>query len=446
MKPSLIDTLEQQFEVSRSRMRKLKQAMTVEMDAGLAGRKSSVAMLPAYCDAANGCEQGSYLALDLGGTNFRVMLVTLGGAGTVPRVVAEAKYRLTHKQISGTGAALFDAIAGYLRKFLRDQVVTDEMALGYTFSFPVKLLGIDEGILLKWTKEFCATGVVGRKIVSLQRQALARKRVEGVNIVALANDTVGTLQAQAARDPNCGVGVILGTGFNIAVRVAGRRLSKDVGVYSGDNMIINMEAGNFNKDLPRTAYDRRLDRDAGNGSHQLAEKMISGKYLPQLVRLLMLDLIRKERLFNGRVPPLFEERDAFKGWHMDVFDAGSRMEVRKLAGELFGGAPTPGEIRILSRVCRLVSRRSARLAAALIAGTLARVSRRSKKRVTVAVDGSLFEKYPGYGRTLAAAIREVEGQAAGGVRLKLTKDGSGLGAAIMAAVTVRNTQRPRRGK
>lgn len=436
MTATLIETLERQFEVSRAQMRKLKRAMTEEMDAGLEGRKSSIAMLPAYCDAASGQEQGVYLALDLGGTNFRVMLVKLHGPGTSPQVVAEAKYRLTREQISGTGAALFDAIAGYLRKFLRDQAVASEIALGYTFSFPVKLLGIDEGILLKWTKEFCASGVVGRKIVALQRQALARKQVDKVNIVALANDTVGTLQAQAVRDPSCGMGVILGTGFNIAVRVACRRITKETGAYSGKNMIINMEAGNFDKALPRNVYDRQLDRDSGNRSHQLAEKMISGKYLPQLARLLMLDLIRKGHLFNGRIPAGLEDRESFTGRHMDVFEAGSAEEVRKLSGELFGGALPPAEIRIITEVCRLVSRRSARIAAALIVGALARVARRSKKRVTVAVDGSLFEKYPGYGRILAAAIRELDGRPAEGVRLKLTKDGSGIGAAVIAAVTV----------
>lgn len=438
MKPFMIETLERQFEVTLFQMRNLKRAVTREMDAGLEGRKSSIAMLPAYCDAASGREEGLFLALDLGGTNFRVMLVNLRGAGKPPRVVAEAKYRLTREQISGTGAALFDAIAGYLRKFLKAQAVPAEIALGYTFSFPVKLLSSDEGVLLKWTKEFCASGVVGRKVVLLQRQALARQKVGRVKIVALANDTVGTLQARAVRDPDCGMGVILGTGFNIAVRVARRRIRKETGAYTGGSMIINMEIGHFNQALPRNPYDRRLDRDSGNVSHQLAEKMISGKYLPQLVRLVMLELIQNERLFKGHVPAVFGEREAFKGAHMDVFQAGSPAAIRKLGAELFGGAPDPADLRVVGTVCRLVARRSARLAAALIAGALTRVSRRTQGRVTVAVDGSLFEKYPGYSRTLAAAIRELDGRSAEGIRLKLTKDGSGIGAAVMAAVVQRN--------
>ncbi len=415
-------------------MRKIRSFVAKEMDAGLAGRKSSIAMLPAYCDAASGREQGRYLALDLGGTNFRVMLVELPGFGKPPRVVAEAKYRLTPGQITGTGTALFGVIAGYLGKFLKDHAITSEIALGYTFSFPVQLLGIDEGILMKWTKDFSASGVVGRKVVAIQRQALVQKKVRNVNIVALANDTVGTLQAQAVLDPDCGMGVILGTGFNIAVRVASRRIRKETGAYRGKSMIINMETGNFNKVLPRNHYDRRVDMDSGNVAHQFAEKMIAGKYLPQLVRLVVLDLIRKDHFFDGHVPTVFCDKESFKGWHMDVFEAGSKEAVQKLSQELFGRELTPVERRVMARVCRLVSRRSARIAAALIIGALTRLERRSKQRMVVAVDGSLFEKYPGYSRVLAAAIRELAGPAGKGIRLKLTKDGSGIGAAVIAAV------------
>ena len=432
MKSALLDTFEKQFDVKLPCMRGIKKAMTAEMDAGLAGRKSSLAMLPAFCDAASGKEKGQYLALDLGGTNFRVMLVSLPGAGKVPLVVAEAKYKLTREHISSSGDVLFDAIAGYLRKFLKDHA--GAYSLGYTFSFPVQLLGIDEGILIKWTKEFSAEGVVGRKVVELQRQALARKGVANVKIVALANDTVGTLQAQAALDPNCGMGVILGTGFNIAVRVATRRIKKEVGGYSGKGMIINMECGNFSKSLPATSYDRQLDRESGNAKHQLAEKMISGKYLPQLFRLMVLELIRKENLFGGVVPPVFAGKESFHGFHMDTLEAGSPEAVRKLSKELFGRVLTPVEHRTLGKIASIVARRSARIAAAVIGGAMTRVERRSAKRVTVAVDGSLFEKYPGYRKYLAAALRELEGKAGKGVSLKLTKDGSGIGAAVIAAV------------
>lgn len=434
MQRTIIDDVARDFELPLSRMQAIRKAVGAEMDAGLAGRKSSIAMLPAYCDAATGHEKGDYLALDLGGTNFRVSMIRLPGAGKPPRVVAEAKYRLTREQISGAGTVLFDAIAGYLGKFLKDHAFTHPHALGYTFSFPVRLLGIAEGILLKWTKDFSAKGVVGRRIVTLQRQALARKHIGNVTITALANDTVGTLQARAVLDPDCAAGVILGTGFNIAIRVPTRRIRKDYGNYPGASMIINMEAGGFGKALPRTRLDRKLDRETGNPGHQFAEKMMSGKYLPQLVRLAMLEAIRKDRLFGGRVPDVFARQESFGGQHMDAFIAGSRTGIDAVSRDLFGAPLPPAERRALVTACRTVSRRSARLAAALIVGALSRAEFRSARRVTVAVDGSLFEKSPGYARLLQAAIRELDGASGRRIRLMLTKDGSGIGAAVIAAV------------
>jgi hexokinase len=440
MKSVLLEVVTRQFELPLSLLRAVRKAAVAEMDAGLAGRRSTIAMFPAYCDAASGREKGRYLALDLGGTNFRVMMVRLQGQGTLPRVVAEAKYRLTREQISGSGTVLFEAIAGYLHKFLKDQAFAGDYALGYTFSFPVRLLGIDEGVLVKWTKDFSATGVQGKKIVALQRRALARKGVGNVSIVALANDTVGTLQAEAALDPACVVGVILGTGFNMAVRVASRRIRKEIGLYSEPAMIINSESGGFGRSLSLTAYDRRVDRESGNVGHQFAEKMIAGKYLPQLVRALALEFIRKEHLFGGKVPPVFADKESFKGQYMDVFEAGSRDEVDKLSRELFGPTVTAQDCRIISSLCRIVSRRSARLAAAMIGAALSRSERRTGKRVTVAVDGSLFEKYPGYARCLGKAIRELQGRSVR-VSLKLSKDGSGIGAAVIAAVVCSEQRR-----
>lgn len=436
MKGTVVKGIVRKLDLSVSQMRRIRKAVEAEMDAGLEGRKSSIAMFPAYCDAAGGHEQGFYLALDLGGTNFRVMMVKLPGNKRKPQVVAEAKYKLTPAQIGGTGEALFGSIANYLRKFMNDHCYTKEYGLGYTFSFPVNLLGINEGVLMKWTKDFSASGVVGRKVVDLQNKALRRKGVKNVRILALANDTVGTLQAQAVVDPNCVMGVILGTGFNIAVRVATSHIHKPIGAYQGASMIINMEAGGFDRALPLTSYDLQVDRESGNRGHQRVEKMISGKYLPQLVRLIVLDLVKHGALFDGVVPTVFAQRDVFKGLHMDVFDAGSVKAVNALSEELFGRVLAPAERRILSGVCRAVARRSARVAAALIVASLDKAERRSATRVTVAVDGSLFEKYPGYKRMLQASIRDLAGVEGKRIHLKLTKDGSGIGAAAIAAVSL----------
>jgi len=430
----LIENIVKEFELSVKQMRRMKIALGKEMDSGLSGRKSSLPMLPAYCDAATGTEKGMFLALDLGGTNFRVMMVRLAGKDRKASVVAEAKYKLTGNQITGNGSVLFDAIARYVGKFLHDNRFSGNYSLGYTFSFPVKLLGIDEGILMRWTKEFTAKGVVGRKIVDLQKKAFARQGVDQAEIVALANDTVGTLQTQAVLDPRCQAGVILGTGFNICVQLPTRRIRKDIGSYNGGHMIVNMEAGAFNRALPFNRFDRQMDRESENPGGQLAEKMISGKYQPQLFQLAVSGLIKEGMLFGGRMPKVLKDGDAFTTREMGILEAGSPAELKKL-GKALAGRPLSKEERcMLAGISHAIARRSARISATMIAGALTRVERRSASGVTVAVDGSLFEKYPGYCAMMQDALRELEGRSADKIRLKLTKDGSGIGAAVIAAV------------
>ena len=431
MKYSLLEKIQKEFDVPAKGLKLVAAALGKEMDAGLAARKSSLAMLPAFCDAATGHEKGMFLALDLGGTNFRVMMVRVAGKGGKNAVLAEAKYKLTTQQISSDGVTLFNAIAKYVGKFLKDNRFAGEYGLGYTFSFPVKLVGIDEGILMRWTKDFTARGVVGKKVVALQKQAFDRQGVRGVRVAALANDTVGTLQAQAVLDPNCVMGVILGTGFNICVRLSSKMIRKDKGGFAGRHMIINMEAGGFDKALPLTAYDCCVDAESENQGGQLAEKMISGKYLPQLARLGILELISNDHLFDGRVPAMLRGKDGWSGLEMGILEAGAPSEVKKLGQAMLGRALTKSERAVLAGVCHAVTRRSARIAAAMIAGSLSRVDRKKAARVTVAVDGSLFEKYPGYGRMMEEGLRELK---VGRVALKLTKDGSGIGAAVIAAV------------
>jgi hexokinase len=51
----------------------------------------------------------------------------------------------------------------------------------------------------------------------------------------------------------------------------------------------------------------------------------------------------------------------------------------------------------------------------------------------VALDGSLYEHYPHYGNRMRDALRELLGMAADNIVLEQARDGSGQGAALIAA-------------
>ncbi|KAL6538948.1 hypothetical protein OROMI_025274 [Orobanche minor] len=129
-------------------------------------------------------EEGVFYALDLGGTNFHVLRIQLGGreGGSVHQEFAEAS--IPEELMSGTSDALFDYIAEKLAKFVdeeeqlfHDQPPGRKRELGFTFSFPVMQTSINSGTLIRWTKGFSINDTVGQDVVGELTKALERKGV-----------------------------------------------------------------------------------------------------------------------------------------------------------------------------------------------------------------------------------------------------------------------------
>lgn len=73
---------------------------------------------------------------------------------------------------------------------------------------------LDIGILVTWTKTFNCPDAVNKDAVRLLREALDRRGDTKVKVVAILNDTTGTLVQGSTLDPNTAIGLILGTGSN----------------------------------------------------------------------------------------------------------------------------------------------------------------------------------------------------------------------------------------
>ncbi len=184
---------------STDRMDKVVQQFIDEMSKGLRHDAATVRMLPSYVtNVPTGQETGDYLALDLGGTNFRVCLVRLQGNGKVS--MKSAKFVVSEQNKKDSGVKLFQFLASCVASFLAeiniDPSKAEQMKLGFTFSFPVAQTAIDHGRLLLWNKGFECDGVLGKDVVAMLRDALKK---EGVNVpvTAVVNDTVGTLISHA---------------------------------------------------------------------------------------------------------------------------------------------------------------------------------------------------------------------------------------------------------
>ncbi len=401
-----------------------------EMQRGLAGGQGALKMIPTFIGRPTGAEKGGFLALDLGGTNLRILDVTLAGKGKA-HVTATERFVIPPSLMGGSGEDLFsfiaDCVKHFLRRFKNGGPLRDSLA--FTFSFPVEHLSISSGKLISWTKGFTAGGVVGRDVAALLNEALKSKGAGFITVEALTNDTVGTLAAGSYADSTCDMGVILGTGTNACYAERANRIGKLPGLPPPDaEMIVNMEWGNFDR-IPRNGYDHALDRASSNPGRQCLEKMASGLYMGEIARRILVEMMRQGLIFRGADPSLFTAEYSLSAEQMAVVVQG-------------GDFPRESGVRELSEVDRrsvcsvfcIVSRRAARLAATAIAAVVLWMDKNLDHFHTIAVDGSLFLKYPGFQAEMLFSLADLLGDRAKWIKFAPTQDGSGTGAAIVAAV------------
>jgi hexokinase len=189
-----------------------------------------------------------------------------------------------------------------------------------------------------------------------------------------------------------------------------------------------MEWGNFDR-IPRNGYDHALDRASSNPGRQCLEKMASGLYMGEIARRILVEMMRQGLIFRGADPSLFTAEYSLSAEQMAVVVQG-------------GDFPRESGVRELSEVDRrsvcsvfcIVSRRAARLAATAIAAVVLWMDKNLDHFHTIAVDGSLFLKYPGFQAEMLFSLADLLGDRAKWIKFAPTQDGSGTGAAIVAAV------------
>ena len=177
--------------------------------------KSSVKCYPTFVrELPRGNETGKFLAIDLGGTHFRIVCMDMEQIDRESFFTYGQSFDISVELKTGPGIKLFDYIAECLLVFVRTNNIIDEnLSLGFTFSFPCYQEGLKSGRLIKWTKGFQCSGVIGQDVVAMLQQSFIRKGLK-YDVVALLNDTTGTLVSCAWRNPKCRIGMIIGTGTN----------------------------------------------------------------------------------------------------------------------------------------------------------------------------------------------------------------------------------------
>ena len=265
---------------------------------------ASVKCFPTYVrDLPCGTEMGKFLALDLGGTNFRVVLIDIGPDSKFE--MDSEIYAISKEIMEGSGEGLMDHIAECLAEFAKDRGIDQEvLPLGFTFSFPCRQKGLAVGELISWTKGFKCSGVEGRDVVALLKAAIVKRGDIKVDVAAILNDTTGCLMSCAWKNPKCRIGLIIGTGTNACYLEDVDKIELyDHKSTNESTMVVNTEWGAFGNqgelDFIRTKWDRSVDKLSINPGKQIFEKMISGMYMGEVVRQVLVDLCHEGLIFVG---------------------------------------------------------------------------------------------------------------------------------------------------
>lgn len=471
-----IEQIFKSFDISDEDLKNIKLLIGHEFELGLRDEEqATIKMLITYVrEMARGDESGSYLALDLGGTHFRVLLVTLKARkAKVITAVHDIPQSLLSTQ---KGEELFDYIAIKLLEFVQaNKLKRRQISLGFTFSFPCKQYGLTQSVLVKWCKGFQVGGVVGTDVVRQLKDALKRQlsgRVEAyIDVVAVINDTTGTLVACANTHPNCRIGLIVGTGFNVCYIESLESCEKWPANYTHPKqVIINCEWGAMGDnparrelDKYRNEFDYMLDEQSVNIKSQTYEKMVSGMYLGELLRMAIVKLYDKGLLFaamqdNNRnkgsmssIKNLQQEpspkgssytscqehklrvKNILDGRHMSALAkdelTNSTAESQKMMLDLQVTGYTERDLTLVIELASRIITRSAHLVAAGVAALLERIR---KPSTVIGYDGSVIKYHPYFllklkEKCFQLTSREFKFEFA------VSSDGSGIGAAVVAA-------------
>jgi len=198
---------------------------------------------------------------------------------------------------------------------------------------------------------------VGKPLLD-QLNKTGKAEFTGIKVI---NDTVASLFA-GLTNPNFDayIGLIVGTGTNMAAFVNADRISKIDGSLNWQGLTpVNLESGNFNP--PHlTKYDELVNEKSDNKGSQRFEKAVSGLYIGQILREVFPEGGFDENTDGKALTDIINDRGEYKKKHV--------------------------------KGARAIYKRSAKLVAASLAGLIDMLITHDKtiKKVRITAEGSLF--------------------------------------------------------
>lgn len=410
---------------------------------------NSATMLPSLIETLpSGKEKGKFLSVDVGGSTLRIALIELFGraSGIHPQVVGSETFPINQATKSLQGSEFFGWIACHIKALLeRLNVSNEHTCMGLSWSFPfAQLECVSRGTILTMGKGYhVADEIAGWDLRTAFEQSFTDLGLD-ITLTAVVNDTVASLLSHAYMNPSTRAAVIVGTGFNSSALV-----SRD-----GNSKLINTEVSLMGGDgiLPQTEWDQYLDKRVERPGFQPFETMVSGRYMGEVARLVILNLHSAGCIVLHPIShnssqilstpyafetPLMAQVEGL--YYLDqqvkkakrVFEQGTKVTLSDTDFDKVAG------------VLRAISTRSANWIAASLVALVQNMGnddlpRESSQTVTIAYSGTVIEKYPGFKEKCQDTLQRLGSRCMQGGQPKLVLegmlDGTLFGPAIASAM------------
>ncbi|TYH99329.1 hypothetical protein ES332_A11G058900v1 [Gossypium tomentosum] len=424
-------------------------AMVSDMGASLSSSDEATSSLNMFVSYASPLstginEKGMYYGVNLRQTKILMVCGRLQGKNQPISDLYVDEVPIPSSVMIGTSQELYDYIAAELVKFSSahpekdDEASANDKKLGFTVSS-----GDDQSTAISGSniklKNFAADTTGVKDLITGMNRALEKHGLK-LRVHALVDDIVGNLAGGRYYDKDCVAAITLGMGTNAAYVDTTQSAPRwhDSLPKKGE-IVVCMEWGNFNTcHLPITQYDTSLDAASSNPGHRIFEKMISGMYLGEIVRRVLVRMAQEAALFGQNVPPkllipyLLRSPD-MAAMHQDTSE--DREVVHEKLKEIFGITNLTTMTReLVAEVCDIVTERGARLAGAGTVAIVKKLGRIANRRSVIIMEGGLYEHYRIFRNYLHSGVWEMLGnELSDNIVVEHSHGGAGTGPLFLAA-------------
>lgn len=436
---------------------------------------SPISMLPNFNIRPLGEEHGKFLIIDLGGSTLRISIIqidlrskdneTSDDRNGRVHIIKEKKWIMNNNE-KNIDNEFFRFMGSKIVETISEQdpankvidVTDDVINVGITWSFPLEQLSHNSGRIVTVGKGWeIAPEIHNQDLKQVLETSVKHHFDINADVKVIINDSLAVYAAGSFLSSDLKLAMVLGTGYNVCCSLNTHQIHAQKTLQQ-EAVLINSEMSLFAANLHELAneFDGTIDTrftkpsfkshmslQHGKTVFQPYEIMTSGRNLPELTRLSILNLIKNNEILHTLPSDhkLFTEYDGFSGEVMCfISETGDMNAIIQRFNQEFGLTIDEEEgIKIKQVVDSIIKRASYIITISIISFIKLLVSHNQEtfpnKKLVIGYVGSILVYFNKYRQLILKYINENEYIQSLGITVELMSidDSSIVGAAIGAA-------------